>query len=248
MALLSTALSQEGYQIAINLTLAGQRATLAPQLQGPRLLPVVHRTADERHGREPDRAVLPPQSGLRQWVLTFPFSWRRRLAQDGAMLRPAQPHRRRDGADVVRRPRGAGGWARREERRVRTLALAYGVQPVTPLRDVLEDEVDLGVVPADHNGELYALHAPSEKRVPWLPGWRASACWNPYPCSFRWRPNSCPGVRLSEGGSVMARRIARASKAPMRRPRERARRRHAGVVRRSLLRLREQLLETWPRC
>jgi len=26
--------------------------------------------------------VLPPQSGLRQWVLTFPFSWRRRLAQD----------------------------------------------------------------------------------------------------------------------------------------------------------------------
>jgi hypothetical protein len=26
---------------------------------------------------------LPPQSGLRQWVLTFPFSWRRRLAQDG---------------------------------------------------------------------------------------------------------------------------------------------------------------------
>jgi hypothetical protein len=22
---------------------------------------------------------------LRQWVLTFPFSWRRRLAQDGAL-------------------------------------------------------------------------------------------------------------------------------------------------------------------
>ena len=30
--------------------------------------------------------VLPPQSGLRQWVLTFPFSCRRRLAQDGALL------------------------------------------------------------------------------------------------------------------------------------------------------------------
>jgi hypothetical protein len=30
--------------------------------------------------------VLPPQSGLRQWVLTFPFAWRRRLAQDGALL------------------------------------------------------------------------------------------------------------------------------------------------------------------
>ena len=30
--------------------------------------------------------VLPRQSGLRQWVLTFPFPWRRRLAQDGALL------------------------------------------------------------------------------------------------------------------------------------------------------------------
>jgi hypothetical protein len=30
--------------------------------------------------------VLPPRSGLRQWVLTFPFSWRRRLAQDGGLL------------------------------------------------------------------------------------------------------------------------------------------------------------------
>jgi hypothetical protein len=30
--------------------------------------------------------VLPPQSGLRRWVLTFPFLWRRRLAQDGGLL------------------------------------------------------------------------------------------------------------------------------------------------------------------
>jgi putative transposase len=30
--------------------------------------------------------VLPPESGLRQWVLTFPFSWRRRLAQDAGLL------------------------------------------------------------------------------------------------------------------------------------------------------------------
>jgi hypothetical protein len=30
--------------------------------------------------------VLPPESALRQWVLTFPFSWRRRLAQDGGLL------------------------------------------------------------------------------------------------------------------------------------------------------------------
>jgi hypothetical protein len=29
--------------------------------------------------------VLPPQRGLRQWVLTFPFSWRRRLARDAAL-------------------------------------------------------------------------------------------------------------------------------------------------------------------
>jgi hypothetical protein len=27
-----------------------------------------------------------PQTGLRQWVLTFPFPWRRRLPQDGALL------------------------------------------------------------------------------------------------------------------------------------------------------------------
>lgn len=30
--------------------------------------------------------VLPPESGLRQWVLTVPFSWRRRLAQDAGLL------------------------------------------------------------------------------------------------------------------------------------------------------------------
>jgi len=30
--------------------------------------------------------VLPPESGLRQWVLTFPFPWRGRLARDGALL------------------------------------------------------------------------------------------------------------------------------------------------------------------
>jgi hypothetical protein len=26
------------------------------------------------------------ETGLRQWVLTFPFAWRGRLAQDGALL------------------------------------------------------------------------------------------------------------------------------------------------------------------
>jgi Transposase zinc-binding domain len=35
--------------------------------------------------------VLPPQSGLRQWVLTFPFSWRRRL--DSHFEGPLAPER-----------------------------------------------------------------------------------------------------------------------------------------------------------
>jgi hypothetical protein len=30
--------------------------------------------------------VLPPSTSLRQWVLTFPFPWRPRLAQDGELL------------------------------------------------------------------------------------------------------------------------------------------------------------------
>ena len=30
--------------------------------------------------------VLPPSTPLRQWVLTFPFPWRARLAQDGELL------------------------------------------------------------------------------------------------------------------------------------------------------------------
>jgi hypothetical protein len=30
--------------------------------------------------------VLPPKTSLRQWVLTFPFPWRPRLAQDGELL------------------------------------------------------------------------------------------------------------------------------------------------------------------
>ena len=30
--------------------------------------------------------MLPAEVALRQWVLTFPFAWRRRLAQDGALL------------------------------------------------------------------------------------------------------------------------------------------------------------------
>ncbi len=30
--------------------------------------------------------VLPPESGLRQWVLTFPFAWRATRARNGALL------------------------------------------------------------------------------------------------------------------------------------------------------------------
>jgi hypothetical protein len=32
------------------------------------------------------RSRVGSTSPRRQWVLTFPFSWRRRLAQDGALL------------------------------------------------------------------------------------------------------------------------------------------------------------------
>ena len=34
---------------------------------------------------QPDRAGV-AGDWLRQWVLTFPFAWRGRLAQDGALL------------------------------------------------------------------------------------------------------------------------------------------------------------------
>jgi len=53
--------------------------------------------------------VLPPQSGLRQWVLTFPFSWRRRLAQDAALLGRLTRNRRGDGAGLLRRAGGRVG-------------------------------------------------------------------------------------------------------------------------------------------
>jgi hypothetical protein len=43
--------------------------------------------------------VSPPESGLRQWVLTLPFSWRRRLAQD----RPAHPGTYRPSAELLAR-------------------------------------------------------------------------------------------------------------------------------------------------
>jgi hypothetical protein len=39
-----------------------------------------------RSALAPLERVLPPEGGLRQWVLTVPFSSRRRLAQDGALL------------------------------------------------------------------------------------------------------------------------------------------------------------------
>jgi Putative transposase len=55
-------------------------------LQGPWLLPVLTGRRMNATAANLIERVLPPQSGLRQWVLTFPFSWRRRLAQDGALL------------------------------------------------------------------------------------------------------------------------------------------------------------------
>jgi len=75
------------------------------QLQGARVLPIMHGTTDEwrerspwgaqslalgHHGRKSDRAraaafnraLAQGQASRRQWVLTFPFSWRPRLAQE----------------------------------------------------------------------------------------------------------------------------------------------------------------------
>ena len=54
----------------------------------------MHGEADERYGREShraraaafNRALAQGQPSRRQWVLTFPFSWRPRLAQDGELL------------------------------------------------------------------------------------------------------------------------------------------------------------------
>jgi len=54
----------------------------------------VHGTANECDGRKSNRArtaafdrIVPRgQASRRQWVLTFPFSWRPRLAQDGESL------------------------------------------------------------------------------------------------------------------------------------------------------------------
>src|SRR5262249_24161061 len=53
--------------------------------------------------------VLPPESGLRQWVLTIPFSWRRRLAQDGALLGRLTGIAVETGLAAHAPPRGEGG-------------------------------------------------------------------------------------------------------------------------------------------
>jgi len=92
------------------------------QLQGARVLSVVHGEADEwrerspwgaqslalgHHGRKShraraaafNRAVAQGQASRRQWVLTFPFSWRPRLAQEreacpwGTVSCSAESHR-----------------------------------------------------------------------------------------------------------------------------------------------------------
>ena len=54
----------------------------------------MHGAADEWHEAWPwattatnlIERVWPPSTPLRQWVLTFPFAWRPRLAQDGELL------------------------------------------------------------------------------------------------------------------------------------------------------------------
>ena len=61
--------------------------------------------------------MLPPESGLRQWVLTFPFFMAAAPGPGRSIARPTHAHRRGDGADVLCRPRRGGGWARGQERR-----------------------------------------------------------------------------------------------------------------------------------
>jgi hypothetical protein len=57
------------------------------QLQRARLLPVVPGTADERDRGKPIERMLPTETALRQWVLTFPLAWRPRLAPLGQLTR-----------------------------------------------------------------------------------------------------------------------------------------------------------------
>jgi hypothetical protein len=85
-----------------------------------------------------------PETGLRQWVLTFPFSWRRRLAQDGALL----------GSLSVPPPRFhtvryAGGAAPAEETRRRKAAKqgtrAWSVRGVARSARVPQDRRDVVV-------------------------------------------------------------------------------------------------------
>jgi hypothetical protein len=55
---------------------------MANSQSGREWLREIARRAMRQRGFE----LLPPESGPRQWVLTFPFSWRRRLAQDAGLL------------------------------------------------------------------------------------------------------------------------------------------------------------------
>ncbi|AUX38794.1 uncharacterized protein SOCE26_001720 [Sorangium cellulosum] len=59
---------------------------------------------------------LLPEVAHRPWVLTFPFPWRRRLAQDGVVRRADPPLRRERGA-VLRRARRAPRRVRRGQER-----------------------------------------------------------------------------------------------------------------------------------
>jgi hypothetical protein len=48
-----------------------------------------------------------PEVALRQWVLTFPFAWRKRLAMDGAPAQRIDAHLRHERACALRETRPA---------------------------------------------------------------------------------------------------------------------------------------------
>ena len=55
-----------------------------------------------------------PEVDVRQWVLTFPFAWRKRLAMDGTLR--AHAHLRHERARVLRRARSRTRCAARQDR------------------------------------------------------------------------------------------------------------------------------------
>ena len=80
---------------------------------------------------------MPPPSGLWPVGVDAPVFVAAPPGPGRRVARPAHAHRGGDGADVLRRSRGAGGWARREDRRGHLGAkdlVRSAVEPAPPPR------------------------------------------------------------------------------------------------------------------